>query len=172
MKRNLLLAMSLIAASFTAPAASPTSGRNNSAEAFARLKTLAGEWEATTGQGKMHLSIEPIAAGTALVERETAENMPPMLTVYYLDGGRLLLTHYCMTGNQPRMQEKAFNPETGDVEFAFLDATNLASPAAVHMHNARFHLADHDRFVTEWDLYENGARKTTEKLEYTRVGGK
>ena len=95
--------------------------------------------------------------------------MPAMLTVYYMDGDRLLLTHYCMAGNQPRMQAKTFNPETGELEFQFLDATNLASPGAGHMHNVRIRVADRDHLSSAWDFYENGQLKHTETAEYTRV---
>src|SRR5260370_40436202 len=101
-------------------AGGPKVERSNDAAAFARLKTLVGEWEADTRMGKAHLSYEIIAGGTALVEKETAEKMPAMLTVYHLDGERLVLTHYCMAGNQPRMPAKALNPESGQPQFQFL----------------------------------------------------
>src|SRR5690349_3118062 len=96
--------------------ATPQSGVDATA-AFARLKSLAGEWTADTPMGKSHVTYQIIAGGTALVERETAEKMPEMLTVYHLDGGKLILTHYCMAGNQPRMQARAFDPATGEVQF-------------------------------------------------------
>lgn len=137
--------------------------------AFARLKSLAGEWQADTQMGKVHLSYELIAGGTALMERETGEKMPPMLTVYYMDGSRLLLTHYCMAGNQPRMQAAGFNPETGEIAFRFLDATNLAKPGAGHMHSVRFRIAERDHFTSQWEFFENGQPKMTETAEYTRV---
>jgi len=41
-----------------------------------------------------------VAGGTALLERERGENRPSMLTLCSRDGDRLLLTHYCMVGNQ------------------------------------------------------------------------
>jgi len=150
-------------------AAGPKSESTNDAAAFARLKTLAGEWEADTRMGKAHLSYEVIAGGTALVEKETAEQMPAMLTVYHLDGERLLLTHYCMAGNQPRMQVKAFNPESGEVQFQFLDATNLTGTGAGHMHNATFRVVDNNHLATEWEFYENGQKKFSETAQYTRV---
>jgi hypothetical protein len=171
MKRQILVIATVLlaAAPFTtAQAAGPKSEASAGPAAYARLKTLVGEWEADTGMGKVHVSYELIAGGTSLVEKESGEKMPAMLTVYYLDGDRLLLTHYCMAGNQPRMQARAFNAETGEVAFEFLDATNLA-PGGGHMHNATFHLADKDHFSSEWEFYENGQRKMAETAQYTRV---
>ena len=171
MKRQILVIATVLlaAAPFTtAQAAGPKSEASAGPAAYARLKTLVGEWEADTGMGKVHVSYELIAGGTSLVEKESGEKMPAMLTVYYLDGDRLLMTHYCMAGNQPRLQARAFNAETGEVAFEFLDATNLA-PGGGHMHNATFHLADKDHFSSEWEFYENGQRKMAETAQYTRV---
>jgi hypothetical protein len=136
--------------------------------AFARLKTLAGQWEAQTGAGKAQVSYEVIAGGTALVERDSMGDMPAMITVYHLDGDRLMLTHYCMAGNQPRMQAEAYDPSTGEIQFRFLDATNLA-PGGGHMHNATFHISGTDRFTSAWDFYQDGKSAKTETFEYTRV---
>jgi len=171
MKRHLIVIAALVlaaAAIAVLHAASPKSETSAGPAAYARLKTLVGEWEADTGMGKVHVSYELIAGGTSLVERESGEKMPAMLTVYHLDGDRLLLTHYCMAGNQPRMLARAFNPETGEVDFEFLDATNL-KPGAGHMHNVKFRLADNDHFSSEWEFYENGQRKMAETAQYTRV---
>src|SRR5437764_568426 len=98
-------------------------------EAFARLKTLVGRGESPDAR-KERLDLELIAGGTALVERERAEGRPEMMTVYHLDGDRLVLTHYCMAGNQPRMQLRGFDATTGQLTFDFVDAGNLASPGA------------------------------------------
>jgi hypothetical protein len=136
--------------------------------AFARLKSLAGEWEADTQMGKVQVSYEVIAGGTAVVERESGEKMPVMLTLYHLDNGRLLLTHYCAAGNQPRMQASAYSPQTGELEFRFLDATNLAEGAG-HMRNARFRFLTSDRLESRWEFHENGKLKSTETWQYKRV---
>ncbi len=168
MKRHLLVMATVVLAAAAVHAAGPKSEASAGQAAYARLKTLVGEWEADTGMGKVHVSYELIAGGTSLVEKESGEKMPAMLTVYYLDGDRLLLTHYCMAGNQPRMQARAFNPETGEVDFEFLDATNL-TPGAGHMHNAKIRVAGNDHFSAEWEFYENGQRKMAETAQYTRV---
>jgi hypothetical protein len=137
--------------------------------AYTQLQSLVGEWQADTSMGKVHISYESIAGGSALVERETMEHMPPMETVFHLDGERLLLTHYCDLGNQPRLEARAYDPQARKLEFAFRDATNLASPAASHMHNASYHFIDANHFSSSWELYENGRQKSVETAEYTRV---
>jgi hypothetical protein len=141
----------------------------NAKDAYAHLQTLVGEWQADTNMGKARVTYESIAGGSALVERDTMEHMPPMETVFYLDGGRLLLTHYCDLGNQPRLEASAFDPQSRKLDFAFLDATNLANPAASHMHNASYRFIDANHFGTRWELYENGRQKSVETFEFTRV---
>ncbi len=148
-------------------AADPTPDRQTAA-AFERLKTLAGDWQGSGADGKSNLSYELIAGGATLLERFSSDKEPVMMTMYHLDKNRLLLTHYCAAGNQPRMLG-SFNPETKELKFEFLDATNLANPAAGHMHNARIRFVDENHFVSEWDFYENGKKKFTETQEYARV---
>lgn len=164
--RTLLIAM-LAATAVQAADKQPDSSIDVKA-AFARLKTLAGEWQGNTSMGKAHLRYEVIAGGASLVEHESGENMPAMLTVYHLDGNRLMLTHYCMAGNQPRMVARSFDPKTGELGFEFLDATNLASGAG-HMHSATIRVADGDHFTAAWEFFEGGRRKNTENVQYTRV---
>ena len=140
--------------------------------AFARLKALAGEWEGNDQKmGKLRVTYEIVSGGSAVLERFTAEKMPPgsdMVTVYHKDGDGLLLTHYCMAQNQPRMRATRFDPASGELEFDMLDATNL-KPGTGHMHSARFRFADEKRFSSEWKFMEAGQTKFTESMEYRRV---
>lgn len=165
--KHILLIASFLVASTGAVADTPKSDKtSDAAAAFARLKALVGEWESDS---KAHMSYELVAGGTALVERETMPDMPPMVTVYYVDGNRLLLTHYCMAGNQPRMQARRIDAAAGEIDFDFLDATNLASPNAGHMHTAKMRLTDNNHFSSEWTYFENGQKKFGEFAKYTRV---
>jgi hypothetical protein len=170
MKNKLLAITNLLVVSAAAYGADAKPAATlDATAAFSRLKSLVGEWEGGKDMGKMHLTYTLIAGGTAIVEREVSEKMPEMLTVYYMDGKRLLLTHYCMAGNQPRMEARAYNTATGELKFGFLDATNLANPGAGHMRNATFRFADDRHFATDWQFYENGQVKMTESTEFTRV---
>lgn len=147
----------------------PSTPSSDAAAAFAKIKSLAGEWEGTTDKGKVRLTYEVISGGNAVAEHESGSQLPEMLTIYHLDGNRLLLTHYCAAGNQPRMEATAFDLQTGELRFRFLDATNLASPSAGHMHNVALHFVDNNHLSADWQFFENGQPKFTESAQYTRV---
>lgn len=163
-----MLVVTLLAGICLFAADQPTATLDTAA-AFARLKGLAGEWQADTPQGKGHLSYTVIAGGATVVERESAENMPEMMTVYHLDGKRLMLTHYCAAGNQPRMQAESYDPASGELKFRFLDATNLANADAGHMRNVTLRFVDDAKLVSQWEFYQDGKPKFTEQFEYKRV---
>ena len=170
MKTRLFLVAAFVLGATGSQGANPKSeGAPDVSAAFTRLKSLVGEWETDLKSSKAYLSYELIAGGTALLERDSAEGRPVMLTVYNLDGGRLLLTHYCMVGNQPRMVAKAFNADTGELDFQFLDATGLASARAGHMHNAKIRFVDNNHLMSEWQFYEDGKPKFSETAQYTRI---
>ncbi len=154
--------------SVAAPADAP-----DGAAAFERLKGLAGVWKVTKPEDKKAtVRYEMTASGSALFEHYSDSSMGAgneMITMYYLDSGRLLLTHYCMAGNQPRMSLKRFDPATGELEFDFLDATGLKDESAGHMRRAQFRLVDPNRYTSRWEFVENGKITFDEKQELTRV---
>ena len=141
--------------------------------AFAQLKALEGTWEARSADGKVARSVfELTGGGTVLLERYSNEAMPGgghMATAYHLDGADLVLTHYCIANNQPVLRAQRFDAAAKEIQFEFLRAGNLPSPSAGHMRRAKYRLIDADRFVTEWEFFENGRKKMTETETFTRV---
>jgi hypothetical protein len=163
--------MTIVLLAVTAAAPAADVKQNDSIDgtaAFSRLKTLAGAWEADTPMGKIHTTFELISGGTAIVERDEHEGMAGMLTVYHLDGKQLMLTHYCMAGNQPRMVASAYEPSTGRLEFRFLDITNLAGPNAAHMRSVNFRLTDEKHLSAAWQFVQDGKTEAHD-IAYTRV---
>ena len=75
-------------------------------EAFARLQSMVGHWEGQSGKNeKSTLDIELTGGGSAILERsrDTIDGKPvEMTTVYYLDGDKVQMTHYCMAGGRCR----------------------------------------------------------------------
>jgi hypothetical protein len=72
-----------------------------------------------------------------------------MITMFNMDGDRLLLTHYCQAGNQPRMKASV-SPDGKTLTFHFLDATNLTSAQPGHMQRVVFNLIDANHHTEEW----------------------
>jgi hypothetical protein len=154
------------------PAAAEEEGRG-ATRAFERLKALAGKWEGRSTSGKKSFVVfELTAGGRTLLETYEEENggdYGGMLTAFHLDGDRLMLTHFCVAGNQPRMIAEPFVPDSRELRFEFHDATNLPSPDAGHMHRAYFRFDADDTFFTEWTYYVKGKPSFSEKLTFTRV---
>jgi hypothetical protein len=140
--------------------------------AFARLKGLEGTWTAPAADGRQATTtFELTAGGTVLVERYMNPALPGgghMMTAYHLDGSALVLTHYCIANNQPTLRATAFDAATGQLQFEFVSARNLATPGAGHMRRAKYRLQDRDHFVTDWEFFENGKKKLTESETFTR----
>jgi hypothetical protein len=137
--------------------------------AFEKLKTLVGRWEAATEKGKASATYQLVSGGTALLEHLKVPGESEMITVYYLDGNRLLLTHYCTAGNQPRMQAGTFDPTINRIDFQFLDATNLPNLDVGHMHTAVIAFHGPSKVTEDWTFYKAGKPALTVPLEYHRV---
>jgi len=141
------------------------------AEGFAQLKSLVGHWEEQkVSQNKSTLDVELTAGGTTLVEKfRVVEQGKPveMITMYYLDGGQLKLTHYCMAGNQPTMRG-SYAPETKTLTFEFENATNLKSANDGHMHHAVYKFIDNDHFQTTWTFQKDQKDAFAESVVYVR----
>ena len=140
-------------------------------EGFAQLKTLIGHWEEQKATNyKSTLDVELTAGGTALLEkfRMINEGKPvEMITLYYLDGGEIKLTHYCMTGNQPTMRG-SYAPDSKTLTFDFESAGNLKSPNDGHMHHAVYKFIDNDHFQTLWTFRKDQKDTFTEDVTYAR----
>jgi hypothetical protein len=159
-----VVSMSLAAANLD------TANSSSAAAGFERLKALSGSWQVDGKMGKAQATYEVVANGSTIIERFTMDGTSsPMITAYHLDGDKLVLTHYCMAGNQPSMAAKGIDPATGEIVFEFASVSNLSDPNAQYMHNATFKLVDNDHFTSAWTLYENGKPKFTETSQYTRV---
>ncbi len=130
-------------------------------DVMSKLTALEGEWvmldENGNETGVVGSSFRLTSAGSALVEL-MFPNSPDgheMLNMYHADGERVLMTHYCAAGNQPRLEVRA--TEDGNrLELRFESITNLSSPNAHYMHHAEYVLHGDDRLTTRWYSMNDG----------------
>jgi hypothetical protein len=158
MKRTIVASLVLVLSTWVliGQAKDNTKGQNTALEQF---KQLAGEWVGKGKQGDLgheaRIVYKVTSGGTAVVETIDPGGEHEMVTVIHPDGDGLLLTHYCMLGNQPQMRATA---KAGDkkVAFEFVKATNLKSDKDMHMRSVTYTFVDKDTLKTEWTHYNDG----------------
>lgn len=145
---------------------------SSATQAFEKLKTLAGDWETRDEQGRRAiLHFDLTGKGAELHERFTEYEgdkvTHDMVTMYYLDGDQIKLTHYCEAGNQPTMVGE-YSPEKGLLTFRFLSATNLSSPDAGHMYHVVYRFIDDNHIETTWTFRKDQKDAFVETTSFTR----
>ena len=141
-------------------------------EVLKHFTNLEGEW---VGMHKNHegeeeqvtLIYRTVSGGTAVEERIFANTPKEMITVYHgANDGGVLMTHYCMLGNQPRLQLE--NTHEQMFKFTYLDGVGIDRDKTGHMGGMRLTILDENTIQHEWDYYEDGEVKNSSKFTFTR----
>jgi hypothetical protein len=148
------------AASLVALAVDTTTAR------FDNLKALAGDWTASGGDGTVAVTYRVTAGGSAVVETLFPGAPHEMVTVYTIDKGELVLTHYCAEGNQPHMKAVK-SGDASSIAFRFDGGGNIKSPKDGHMHEATITFKDAEHVSSTWVYYKDG--KAAENKEFVLV---
>jgi hypothetical protein len=145
-------------------------------KSFDQMKTLEGSWEGrvTTQppqadiEGKpIHASLRVTSMGNSIVHEMSGDGRPDHpVTMLYLSGDRLLLTHYCDAGNRPRMVGR-MSPDGKTVDFEFLDVDG--STQYGHMHHAVFTAIDANHHTEDWTYMEPGDKPVHAHFDLQRA---
>jgi hypothetical protein len=129
-----------------------------------RLKKLAGTWVEADKDGKPTdkvVSVVKVTAGGSAVHETLFPGQPmEMLSVYHLDKDDLVMTHYCVLGNQPRMKADPKSP-ANQIKWLFDGGTNLDPAKDAHMHAATVTFIDDDRIEIAGEAWEGGKPSPT-----------
>lgn len=136
-----------------------------------RIKALAGTWVSVDEEGAATDQVVSIyrvtGGGTAVIETIFPGQEMEMITLYHLDGTDLVLTHYCMLGNQPSMTAKTIT----DDQIVFTcndDGTFKSGHDEAHMHQGTIDFLGKNRIKTQWREIENGEVIYTAGFEVVR----
>jgi hypothetical protein len=146
-----------------------------SSNALGQIKALTGNWSGTfrwtrgrNDSGSMNATYYVTGNGSAVVENLINESTPLMTSVYHLDGPDLRMTHFCGAQNQPRLKARRIDLDHGAIDFEFVDATNLRSPDAPHVHGLEIRLIDPNH-VTLTFLFQSGSVESREEINLKRT---
>ena len=126
-----------------------------------KMKSLAGTWVVADKDGKPTeevASVIKVTAGGSAVQETIFPGQPhEMVSVYTADGPDLVMTHYCVLGNQPRMKAEPKSVAGNKIRFEFAGGGNLDPKKDKHMHGATLTFVDADHIELEGEGWENGA---------------
>src|SRR3974390_780862 len=151
---RILLTLTTIALILAATAAV---AQTDSQKACAAIKSLPGTWEQKGPDGKMlEVTFKVVSGGSAVMSEIMGMGAEDMISMFNMDGpNRLLLTHYCGIGNQPRMQA-SISPDGKTFTFNYVDATNLSAPDAGHMQKMVLTVLDENHHTEDWLFVDHG----------------
>lgn len=148
-------------------------------QAFAVIKSLAGRWQGefvnpeTKKPVPMELSLRVTSHGNSVVHEmkgagdpDDSDKIDHPVTLMYLEGANLILTHYCDAGNRPRMSAR-ISPDGRTVDFDFLDVSGPTSHG--HMQHARFTFVDSTHHIEEWTWATPSGKTMSVPLELHRI---
>jgi len=145
-----LLTLIFVATALTAVA------QTDAQKAFASIKNMPGTWEGKSEDGHALQVSFKVTSGGSAVTSEILSADHDMISMIHMDGpNRLLMTHYCTAGNQPRM-EASVSPDGKTITFNYFDATNLAAPDAGHMQRMVLTLLDENHHTEDWTFLDHG----------------
>lgn len=169
-----LACTSLLVSCISTHSAPGAGDAGQSQQAFEMLKSLQGNWSGSSKMGDVEMPIEVryevVSAGSVVMERLFPGTPHEMISMYHRDGDRLLMTHYCSQGNQPRMELTSFSssPETM-ATFTFRDATNWKGRDELVMHDVRIYPIGKDQLGSDWVAWVQGKPDHTAHFTFNRI---
>src|SRR6185503_12559190 len=135
--------------------------------AFARMRSLVGEWHAPLPNNETMIDIfRPIAFGTAMLHEEWKNGEQLTATVFYVEGSKLRADHFCDMGNQLHYVDESSDPQV--LRWVLQDATNLDTHPR-HFHSTTWRYVDAEHHVQDWEAASPGKTSKTIRMEFTRV---
>jgi hypothetical protein len=146
-----------------------TSAQSESKKALTKLKTLIGSWQGTIMKIPLDFTIRSVSSDTAvLLEGNTIKEGPPKqeITMFYLEGDRLLGTHYCDAGNRSRWEGK-LSPDEKSIEFSFLDVSG--STRGGYLKDMSFTVVDSDHQIVAFTFVRPDGKPMELRGEFQRT---
>ena len=154
------------------PQTGPTNlgAESDAQKAFEKMKTLAGSWQGTIMGISINFTIRTASSGTAILHegnRVGGRGVPDHeITMFYVEGNRLLATHYCDAGNRSRFEGK-MSPDEKTIEFTFLDV--IGSTRGGYLKGIVFTIIDANHHTAELTFVPPSGKPMPFRGEFQRT---
>lgn len=142
---------------------------SSQAPQLAEIAKLAGTWVEVGEDGQPTDTVvsnyRVTAGGSAVIETLFPGTEHEMISLYHMDGGDLLLTHYCVLGNAPTYRAERVE---GGLIWRCQGARNLAQHGDAHMHEGRTEFVGKNRMRGQWLQTEGGEVTYTAAFDLVR----
>lgn len=143
-----------------APAIAPVAqDAEHKAEVMKLLASLEGQWRLVQEDGSLSKEVsvfKPSSAGTVVREIMMVGEPHEMTNLYHMDGDRVVCTHYCAAGNQPRMvAEKLEQTDRGpSLNFLVESVSNYVEGHDHYMGGLKLVFVDDETVEQHWTSFD------------------
>ncbi|HWB20472.1 MAG TPA: hypothetical protein VG711_09250 [Phycisphaerales bacterium] len=138
---------------------------------FEAMKKLAGVWKGTGTHDDAPIDVEAdykiTAGGSVVMETLFPGTDHEMVTMYHMVGKDLMLTHYCVAGNQPTMKLKP-GSDPSVMKFDYAGSGDIDVSKDMHMHNLEITLVDADHIKAKWTSWAHGNEASDARFDLMR----
>jgi len=172
---HLLFSIGFFILSLQVASASATPGHTISVTTpaeFDSVKALVGKWEGSSKMKdgkdeKVKVTYELTSGGSAVVERLFVGTPHEMVSIYHPEGKKVVMTHYCMLGNQPKLTLKQASDKT--LFFEMAGVSGIQNKKEPHMHSLKMNFNENKKEMTqEWTLYDQGKQIETTVIKLAK----
>src|SRR6266446_1904592 len=163
-----IIILAAAAAEFSQETPKNVTPQSDAQKAFEKLKTLSGSWQGTVMNIPINFTIRAASSGTAILHEGNTEKGVPNheITMFYVEGDRLLATHYCDAGNRSNMEGK-MSADGTSVEFNFLDVAGSMKGGLLK--RMMFTMIDANKHVVEFTLIMPKGKTVELHCEFQRT---
>lgn len=164
----LLIILFAATAAFSQQNEKASVAQSDAAKAFDKLKNLAGSWKGSIMNIPINFTIRSASSGTAILHEGTTEKGPPdhEITMFYVEGDKLLAIHFCDGGNRARFEGK-LSPDGSSIVFTFLDVTGSTKGGLVK--KMVFNFFDGNKHAVEFTFVMPDGKPIDLKGEFLRA---
>jgi hypothetical protein len=124
--------------------------QSDAQKAFEKLKTLSGSWQGAIMGIPIDFTIRAASSGTTILHVANTTKGPTPdheVTIFYVDGERLLATHYCDADNRVSLEGK-MSADGKSIEFTFVNVVGSTKGGMVK--RMKLTMVDANKHVVEF----------------------